>query len=127
MRIDFEIEGELQDFKLKFSNIPNDQLFLGYHKDDNAFYIDRKKSGKVNFEPQFAEKVHMAPAIIEGNGKTTFSIFMDASSLEFFVDQGATVMTDQLFPNEPYTVMTFMSKDHKMTNVKVSKMKRIWK
>ncbi|WP_299763808.1 glycoside hydrolase family 32 protein [uncultured Dokdonia sp.] len=126
MRIDFEIEGDLKDFEVKFSNIANDQLFLGYHKADHSFYVDRRKSGKTNFEPKFAEKVHVAPALNDGNGNTVFSIFMDASSLEFLVDQGATVMTEQLFPTQPYTAMTFTSKDHKMTQVRVSKMKRIW-
>ncbi len=126
MRIDFEIEGALQDFEITFSNIPNDQLSLGYDKAKDAFYVDRQTSGKVNFQPKFAEKVHLAPAITDGNDKTTFSIFMDASSIEFFVDQGATAITDQIFPNEPYTVMTFTSDAHEMTNVKVSKVKRIW-
>ena len=127
MQIDFDIEGELHDFELKFSNISNDQLLVGYDKEEDAFYIDRRKSGKVNFEPRFAEKTHNAPAITDENNKTTFSIFMDASSIEFFVDQGATAITDQIFPNEPYTVMTFTSNEHKMTNVQVSKIKRIWK
>ncbi len=126
MRIDFEIEGALEDFEVKFSNVANDQLYLGYHKEDHSFYVDRRKSGKIDFEPRFAEKIHLAPARTDKNDNTRFSIFLDASSVEFFVDQGTTTMTEQIFPTQPYTVMTFTSKDHKMTQVRVSKMKGIW-
>ncbi len=126
MRIDFTIEGVLKDFQIQFSNIPNNKLSIGYRKDEDAFFIDRRASGEIDFEPRFAEKIHTAPALLDSNGRTTFSIFLDASSIEFFVDQGATVITDQFFPEQPFTVMTFTSEKTKMEDVTVSKIKRIW-
>ena len=126
MRLDFTIPGELKDFQLNFTNIEKNALKVGYNKADNTFFIDRRKSGKVNFEPSFGAAVHKAPAIEKKSINTKFSIFMDESSIEFFVNDGETVLTDQIFPDIPFTALTFTSKEKSIAPLKVSKIRRIW-
>ena len=126
MRLDFTIPGSLDDFELNFSNVSNNSLKVGYNKKENQFYIDRRKSGKVNFESSFGAKVHRAPALEKKSTNTKFSIFMDESSIEFFVNDGETVLTDQIFPDIPFTALTFTSKENTIAPLKVSKIKRIW-
>ncbi len=125
-RIEFTIEGKLTDFQLNFTNVQNNSLKVGYDGDKKQFYIDRSQSGRVSFEPRFAENVHIAPVILDDQEDVSFSIFMDASSIELFIDKGATVMTDQIFPNAPYTSMTFISKDGTLRDLKINEVKRIW-
>lgn len=125
-RIDFTIEGELSTFEISFNNKKGDTLFVGYQENEKQFYINRKNSGKVNFQENFASKVHSAPAITDGDEDTSFTIFLDTSSIELFVDEGATAMTDQIFPNEPYTNMSFKSTASVITSLEVSAVNRIW-
>lgn len=126
MRLDFTIPGTLDDFQLNFTNVKKNSLKVGYKKAQNQFYIDRRKSGKVSFEPRFAENIHTAPAILENKQDVQFSIFMDASSIEFFVDKGSTVLTEQIFPDTLFTAMTFTSKKKNIAPLTTSKVKRIW-
>lgn len=126
MRLDFEIPGKLDDFTLNFTNVEKNSLKVGYKKADNTFFVDRRKSGKVGFEPSFGAAIHTAPAIEKTLTNTKFSIFMDESSIEFFVNQGETVLTDQIFPDTPFTAMTLTSNGQTIAPLKVSKVKRIW-
>ncbi len=126
MRLDFTLPGVIDDFTVNFTNVEGNSLKVGYTKSSNNFFIDRRKSGKVAFEPSFAKEIHTAPAIQKNAKDVKFSIFMDASSIEFFVNDGETAMTDQIFPDIPFTAMTFTSKSQTIAPLKVSKVKRIW-
>jgi fructan beta-fructosidase len=124
-RIDFTIEGELDDFKVIFKNKLDENLLLGYDDLEGQFYIDRRESGKVDFEPRFAEKLHVAPAILDSVTDVTVSLFMDASSIEVFVNGGSVVITDQLFPTSPYTEMELKGKAS-LKDIAISRVRRIW-
>jgi fructan beta-fructosidase len=54
----------------------------------------------VDFEARFA-KIHTAP--LNGLEVKSLRIFIDRSSIEVFVNDGEMVMTELVFPTEPYT------------------------
>jgi fructan beta-fructosidase len=61
--------------------------------------LDRTESGRTDFSNAFA-KSHTAPILIskiEG-----VLIYLDRSSIEVFINEGELVMTDIIFPTEPY-------------------------
>lgn len=124
-RIDFTIAKPLEDFNVTLSNAADEILKIGYHKNDEIFFIDRIGSGITGFQEEFGNKIHLAPAIATQKQEYTFSIFMDASSVEFFVDGGTTAMTDQIFPRSPYTEVLFEG-EVTYENISISKIKRIW-
>jgi len=124
-RLDFKLTGELRDFKLTFSNAIQERLVLGYNRDAHQFYLDRTQSGLVDFEPRFAEQIHLAPAILKDDGEIPFSIFLDASSIELFIDGGTTVFTDQIFPTQPYMSIR-LDGNVQFENVELHDVRRIW-
>jgi sucrose-6-phosphate hydrolase SacC (GH32 family) len=126
-RLDFKIPGKLDDFKLSFTNVNKESLKFGYDSSTKSYYLDRRKSGVVSFEQSFGDKVHTAPAILDSPTDVAYSIVMDASSIEIFIDGGSTVFTDQIFPTTPFTALTLTSENTTIANLKVSKIKRIWK
>jgi fructan beta-fructosidase len=126
-RLDFKIPGKLDDFKLSFTNVNKESLKFGYDSSTKNYYLDRRKSGVVSFEQSFGDKVHTAPAILDSPTDVAYSIVMDASSIEIFIDGGSTVFTDQIFPTTPFTALTLTSENTTIVNLKVSKIKRIWK
>ena len=47
----------------------------------------------------------------EGDATLEFDIYLDASSVEIFVNKGERAMTAQVFPTTPYTHFTVSNKE----------------
>lgn len=108
-RINLNIE-KLNNFSLSLSNSLGENVVIGYDKAQNQFYIDRTKSGKVDFQKDFAA-VHTAPRFTS-NKKTDITLVIDVSSVELFADNGLTVMTEIFFPNKLYNKIHLQSADN---------------
>ena len=108
-RIDFTLPNRLEDFQIEFSNIPNDRLKIGYLKKENTFYIDQEKASYKKTQT----KKH-----------TDLSIILDSLSVSLSVNKNVIHLAKDISITKPYTVMTFSSKKHTMTNVVVSKNKQ---
>ena len=70
------------------------------------FVMDRSESGKVDFSTDFPA-VTVAPTPETDNIR--LRLFVDRSSIEAFGEEGKFVMTNQIFPSEPYNKMSFVS------------------
>lgn len=95
------------DFTIVLSNDQNEETTIGYDKSSNQFYIDRSKSGRVDFHKEFATK-HVAPRLMNSI-KMNLTLVIDVSSIELFADDGLTVMTEIVFPSKPYQKIAFAS------------------
>lgn len=101
-------------YKFKLSNKAGNELLFGYNHKDGIFYIDRTKSGKVNFSEKFADRISRAPRT-SNNGDLTATILLDKTSIEIFFDNGETVMTEIFFPNAPYETFSVASENEEFT------------
>jgi fructan beta-fructosidase len=90
----------IRDFSITVSNLLGEQVVIGYAGQQNAFYIDRTQSGKINFEKGFAAR-HTAPRLL-GTHNLDLTLIIDNASVELFADGGLTVMTSIFFPNKPF-------------------------
>jgi fructan beta-fructosidase len=117
-RINLSID-EIKDFSLVVSNDMGEELIIGYDKKQNQYFIDRTKSGKTDFQKEFAGK-HVAPRFTNNN-QMNISLIIDVSSVELFADDGLTVMTEIFFPNKPYNKVQIQSP----ANILIKKMEYI--
>jgi fructan beta-fructosidase len=85
------------DFSIVLANNEGNELVVGYDKTTNQYYIDRSKSGKIDFEKGFGEK-HTAPRLSK-DPNMELTLIADAASVELFADGGLTPMTDIFFPD----------------------------
>jgi len=92
---------EIKDFSLVISNNAGEEIVIGYDQKQNQYFIDRTKSGKTDFQNDFAAR-HVAARLTD-NTKMNISLIIDVSSVELFADDGLTVMTSIFFPNKQYT------------------------
>lgn len=100
--ISFEIPAlEAKDYQFLLTNVIGDSLTFGYDHSQKQFYLDRSKSGVVDFSGHFAEKLSIAPRI-SNNKNLKVSILLDKTSMELFFDDGTTVMTEIIFPKNPF-------------------------
>lgn len=74
-----------------------EQTVIGYDTSTSRLYVDRTRSGNVDFHPGFSS-VDDATVALAG-GKLTLSIYLDRSSVEVFAQGGKTAITDQVFPS----------------------------
>ncbi|OLY93833.1 fructan beta-fructosidase [Cnuella takakiae] len=98
-RLELQTE-QLQDFQLVFSNDAGEELIVGYDKTANQYFVDRSKSGKVDFNKDFAGR-HTAPRFATAKN-TDLTLVIDHASLELFADKGLSVMTEIFFPSSSY-------------------------
>ena len=114
------------DFSLTFQNEKGEELVIGYDNAHNQYFIDRSKSGKVDFDKGFAAK-HIAPRFSNNPGMD-ISMVVDESSIEIFADGGLTTMTEIFFPNAPYNKINLQSAGFiKIKKLEFIKLDRIWK
>jgi fructan beta-fructosidase len=117
---------EAKSFSIVFSNHDKEELVIGYSKADNMYYIDRTKSGKIDFEKGFAAK-HTAPRLANTN-KMDISLVMDVSSVELFADSGMSVMTEIFFPSNPYHHIHLRSTEAAVIKkIECRNLKSIWR
>jgi fructan beta-fructosidase len=99
---------------------------VGYDNKPGAIYVDRRKSGNVDFHPAFAGR-HEAPVrVIDGEVK--LQIIVDRSSVEVFINDGEAVISDRIFPTgQSATIEAFVGDDSaKVTDAALWLLKSIW-
>jgi fructan beta-fructosidase len=92
---EFKLETA-SEFGLKVRVGPNNETVVGYNTSSQELFVDRRKSGQVDFNEHFTGR-HSASLPLE-NGVLRLHIFIDSCSLEVFGNHGRTVITDLIFP-----------------------------
>ncbi len=124
-RLDFNVQ-DAKGFSVVFFNDKNEALIVGYDEILKHYYINRSKSGEVDFEKSFSAE-HTAPRI--SNAKMIhLAIIADVSSIELFADDGLSVMTEIYFPSKPYDRIKLQSENGmEIDNLIYTAYKTIWK
>jgi len=96
-----EIEAEFElasarEFGFKVRKSRNEETIIGYDTERDEIFVDRRKSGRVDFHSGFTGK-HSAPLKPEEN-RIKLHIFVDWSSVELFANDGKITITDLIFP-----------------------------
>ncbi|MDP5158955.1 MAG: glycoside hydrolase family 32 protein [Flaviramulus sp.] len=119
------IEFELSDLKHNIYNFLiynklGDSLSIGLDNLKNEFFINRKKSGKVNFSEKFVSNISKARALKTLN-QLKVKILLDKTSVEVFYNDGEVVMSELFFPNGPMEKFNIISDDKtfKIENLKI--------
>ena len=88
-------------------NSNKEKLIIGYSKSHKQFYVDRRAAGNYGFSKEFG-RISTAP--YDAGPVLKLHLFIDASSVEVFVDDGRLVMTNLIFPGEKFTNLKLFSK-----------------
>lgn len=104
---------------LTLSNKAGEKVEMVYDLVAHTMKFDRRRSGVTDFSESFPA-VTAAPTF-ETDGKLSLRIFIDRSSIEYFGNEGRSVMTNIVFPTEPYTTLSFTAAGGraKLKNLKI--------
>lgn len=119
---DFDAQ-KADSLEFVLSNKAGDRVVMRYNSAARTISFDRRESGIVDFSESFPA-VTVAPTF-EKNGKVTLRIFIDRSSIELFGNDGRFVMTNIVFPNEPYSTLSVSSAggNARLNNLKIYSLK----
>ncbi|MBT8271976.1 MAG: glycoside hydrolase family 32 protein [Bacteroidia bacterium] len=108
------------DLKLEIGNQFKERFTFGYLKDKGIFYTNRSRSGIVDFNESFTNP---SPQLMKIGDRNTLNIelFIDSSSIEIFIDEGRYVMTNQVFPENPYTTLRVLSQNTAISGFKAER------
>ena len=123
--IELTIENQYADvIGFRLYNDKGEEVDMQYDMKEKKFSMDRRKSGEVGFNENFPMLTWTA--IESGKDELKLRLFVDKSSVEAFVDGGRFVMTNQVFPSEPYTHIDFYSKGgaYKVDSFVIYKLKK---
>ncbi len=124
--LDFDLtHSTAKSIGFVISNSAHEKVIVGFDRTSGEFFIDRRNSGKIGFSKKFAKK-HIAP--FKSERLLTIHAFIDATSVEVFVDEGKLTMTDLFFPNEDYKNLTLFSSGGKteLLKAEVFELQSIW-
>ncbi len=97
------------------------------HQRGQAF-VDRRQSGNVTFHQKFSG-VYEAPLPGHDGSSVKLHVFVDASSVEVFVNDGERVFTSLVYPSAASRGVEFFGSvtSTKITSLHVWTLKSIWK
>ena len=87
---------------------------MKYDESARTFKMDRKESGDCSFSEQFAAET-VAPTL---GSIRQLRIFIDKCSVEAFDSEGKMVMTNLVFPSEPYNQLKVKGGKAKIYEIK---------
>ncbi|MFC8896214.1 GH32 C-terminal domain-containing protein [Streptomyces cinereoruber] len=88
--------ADAKRFGFKVRTGQGQETVIGYDRETQELYVDRTRSGAVDFHRDFPG-IQRAP-LTPRNGKVELRILVDWSSVEVFGGRGEAVITDQIFP-----------------------------
>ena len=123
--IELTIENQHADvIGFRLYNDKGEEVDMQYDMKEKKFSMARRKSGEVGFNENFPMLTWTT--IESGKDELKLRLFVDKSSVEAFGDGGRFVMTNQVFPSEPYTHIDFYSKGgaYKVDSFVIYKLKK---
>ncbi len=116
LTFEFELGEKLPDsLGLTLQNELGEQIQFTYSDVDKQFQFDRTKSGDMSFSDKFSG---IATAPYDVGSTLKLELFVDAASVEIFIDGGALVMTETFFNTQPFNKLKVFADGRPVTIAK---------
>ena len=125
LSVELEINNLTENkYTFLFHNKFGDSLSFGLDNIEKNYFVNRQKSGKVDFSDKFANIISEAKKISPSNTLRVRAL-IDKTSIEVFYNEGETIMTEIFFPNEPFETLSMETSDEKFVieNIKIEEFK----
>ena len=123
--LSYDITDITHPFEISLSNSKEELYTISYDPKSRIFSTDRSKSGNIDFNKKFLKNPKQRMTI-GARTQMSLTLVLDASSIEIFVNDGEFVMTNQIFPSEPYTKFHISKGPNtKMENFEIKKIKHV--
>lgn len=97
------------EFSIELYNDDGEKVIIGFDKIKSKFFIDRTKSGLIEFSKDFSGTQYSA--VVEKTSEIDMHLIIDAASVELFALNGKVAMTGIYFPKEKLDKIKVTSKN----------------
>ena len=111
------IPTTLSTTQIRLSNDLGEKVLMTYDARTKSFSMNRNESGEVSFSKDFPI-VTTAP-VFDDHGALQVRLLIDRSSIEAFLNDGRTAMTNLVFPTKPYNHVTISCEKACAMNIQV--------
>ena len=120
-------ETKANTFGIKLENEVGENVLIAFNKKNGILEVDRTNSNKKKFSKEFYNKVHTAPINLEKE-ELKIQLFIDAASLEIFINDGELNFTDIFFPSSKFNKISLFANDGKLDieDATAYELKSIW-
>ncbi|MFV8280396.1 glycoside hydrolase family 32 protein [Christiangramia marina] len=110
--VKFSISGLEEDGNYHFtlSNEQGEKFVVNYDHSEQKFSMDRSKAGANDFSDKFSGTPSTAPRITASNSMEVHML-LDKTSMELFIDNGKTVITEIFFSEQPWDTFSVGSEE----------------
>ncbi len=123
--VEFSVEpGEGTNAGVTLLKTDSSETIIGYDQASSEVYVDRRTSGKTDFNTSFTG-VDRAPVRMV-NGQIQLTIFVDQSLIEVFVNGGEQVITTQVFPTGQGSAIKSFANDAAPFAIRVWTLRSTW-
>jgi fructan beta-fructosidase len=102
---EFELAQDLDSIGFKLRTSEQEETVAGYSVKDSVVFVDRTRSGVVDFHEHFAGK-HEA-SLPPGLQCLQLRLIVDRSSVELFANDGLIAITDLIYPSSSSLGLSF--------------------
>jgi fructan beta-fructosidase len=101
IRLEVSTTGESAEAGLRLSNEVGEDVLIGVGGSPLELFVDRRRSRAAPFHEDYAGR-HAGP-VRAIDGRVHLRLIVDRSMVELFANDGETVVSDRLFPTQPFT------------------------
>jgi fructan beta-fructosidase len=88
--------GRAKEIGMRLRKGAGEETILGFASATKEVFVDRSKSGVINFSPDFSGRQQ---ARERESARVKLPVLVDRSSLEIFGNDGEVVLTDRIYPS----------------------------
>ncbi len=97
-------------FGIQFENERGEYFNIQFNKEEGKMYVNRMHSSNNKFSDEFYDAIHSAPISLD-NESLDVHLFMDVSSCELFINEGAICFTSIFFPSKRFTKVSLIQEN----------------
>jgi fructan beta-fructosidase len=99
--------GDWEQAGIRLSNAAGEEVMVGVSSRPLEVFVDRRRSRRTPFHADYPGR-HAGP-IAWRKGAITLHVLFDRSIVEVFANDGETVVTDRVFPTQPFDTIEVVS------------------
>ncbi len=118
--------GEADEVGFRVLEGEAERTLVGFTADPAEAFVDRTKSGKVDFDPTFAGR--HAARLQARDGRVSLHLLVDRSVVELFAGGGSAAITDRVFPSPSSTGLSLyaVGGQARIVELKAFKLRSVW-
>ncbi|WP_052144536.1 glycoside hydrolase family 32 protein [Halalkalibacter okhensis] len=127
VELDLQVkETKAETWGIRINHGDKNNTDITFHLKESEWGIDRTNSGLVDFSAAFPSED--AASLVADQGVQTVKVYLDTASLEVFLNDGESVMTDIIFPTENDVSIQLFAANGEVVfqKVTVTELKGIW-